>query len=242
MKKIIFSFITVLSLNIGFGQEGKLVYGDNIQKREAKNFHSIEVSNGIKLVLTKGGEETVVVDANESHYLDKIKTEVNNGILKIYWEKQKNVSDWKMMKTVKLTVYVSYKNLDNLKANSGASITHQGDFVGSNLDVALSSGASMNCAVKLDKLNVEQSSGATSNFSGNATNLAIKVNSGSQFKGYDLVSNYCNADARSGAGIKLTVNKELTAFASSGGGVNYKGEGLIKNIDIKSGGHVKRAK
>jgi hypothetical protein len=37
-------------------------------------------------------------------------------------------------------------------------------------------------------------------------------------------------DASSGGGVQVTVNKELSVEASSGGYVNYKDQGIIKNI------------
>ena len=77
--------------------------------------------------------------------------------------------------------------------------------------------------------------------SGKAAKLKVDVSSGAIFKGYDLASEYCDAKASSGGGARITVSKELAAKASSGGGVRYKGGAVIKDLDVSSGGVVKKA-
>jgi len=55
------------------------------------------------------------------------------------------------------------------------------------------------------------------NISGTATNCTIEASSGSSFKGYDLVQIFVK-QVRAAAPICVyTVNKELSASASSGG-------------------------
>jgi hypothetical protein len=104
----------------------------------------------------------------------------------------------------------------------------------------LSSGASFTGKVDIEKLSVDQSSGAGSNFTGKVMNLTVETSSGAVFRGYDLASEYCNARASSGGSVRVTVNKELTAKASSGGGIHYKGSGVIRDVDTGSGGSVSR--
>ena len=70
--------------------------------------------------------------------------------------------------------------------------------------------------------------------------MKITTSSGSDFNGYDLVSETCKADASSGSDIEITVNKELQAEASSGGGINYKGNGVVTNVSNSSGGKIKK--
>jgi len=144
---------------------------------------------------------------------------VVNGILKIY--RENNWHFWNSYHgTIK--VYVGYQHLDVLRASSGASITSD--------------------VLKLNKLNAEVSSGGEMVLSGTSEDLKIEGSSGGSFKGYDFVTNTCDAEASSGADIKLTIQKELIAKASSGGEIKFKGAALIKDIQESSGGEVKRVK
>jgi hypothetical protein len=89
-------------------------------------------------------------------------------------------------------------------------------------------------------LAVHFNSGGTINLSGTVTTLDVDGNSGGQFYGYNLRTVNCTAKATSGAGIQVTVTKEISAKANSGGFVRFKGDGLIRDINVNSGGSVKR--
>ena len=84
MKKIIFLFLFIGSVSNLLAQ--KVIDDHNVEKRTVGTFHGISVATGIKLILTEGTTEEVAVSANKTEYRDKIVTEVENGILKIYYE------------------------------------------------------------------------------------------------------------------------------------------------------------
>jgi hypothetical protein len=218
MKKLFSSLLALtIFFSLALGQE--VVSGENTQKRNIGSFHAVKTSAGIQVILTKGSKEELAVTASDADLVDKIKTVVSNGVLRIsrendnwrFWEKRRN---WKVV------VYVSYTQLDGLEASSGGSIQAK--------------------SVNLDKLTADVSSGGTITLSGSANALSIDGSSGGIFRGYDLAVTNCKADVSSGAGVQVTVNKEISAEASSGGYVRFKGDGLIRNINVSSGGSVKR--
>lgn len=218
MKKILSSLLAFTMLfSMALGQE--VVSGEHVQKRSVSSFHAIKTSAGIQVILTKGNKEELAVTTNDAELLERVKTTVTNGVLRIgrenddwkFWERRRN---WKVI------VYVSYKDLDGLEASSGGSIQAK--------------------SVDLDKLSADVSSGGTITVTGKAAALNVDGSSGGIFRGYDLNVTYCKADVSSGAGVQVSVNKEISAEASSGGYVRFKGEGLIRNINVSSGGTVKR--
>ena len=217
MKKIIVAFAVVL-LAASSAMAQRFVYDDNAEKRGISSFHAIETSAGIQVIITKGSKEELAVSANEKELIGKVETVVKDGVLKIYrdtdWKFWNNFKDWH------IKVYVSYVKLDGLEASSGASI-HGTD-------------------VHFDKLSVRQSSGALIELAGSADALHVDGSSGSQFKGYDLKSNTCQADVSSGADVKVNVSKEINAKASSGGSIRYEGEAAVRDIHVSSGGSVKK--
>ncbi|MEO7534887.1 MAG: DUF2807 domain-containing protein, partial [Ferruginibacter sp.] len=85
-----------------------------------------------------------------------------------------------------------------------------------------------------------QNSGAAIDITGKAGNLKVDVSSGAIFNGYDLAVDYCDAKATSGGSVRVNVNKELSVKANSGGGIRYKGAGVIKDMNVSSGGIVKK--
>jgi len=217
MKKILL-FASIIFLGLSAHAQ-KTVAESNAQKRAVKSFHSIDVSSGIKVLLTQGDKEELAVAAGDPAYLEYIETTVKDGVLKI--TRNQDWKFWNQWKNWKVTVYLSYKDLKLIKANSGAHIS------GSNLS--------------FNNLEVNMSSGAYAELEGNTTDLNVEASSGAMFKGYNLTTTKCLAESSSGGGVQVNVSKELSARASSGGSIRYKGEGLIRDIKVGSGGTVKRS-
>ncbi|MEI9958430.1 MAG: head GIN domain-containing protein [Ferruginibacter sp.] len=239
MKKLLFSLVTLISLS-AFAQEKDIVNDANAQKRTLNaSFTGISVSDGVDLYLTQGNEESVAVSASDEKYMERFKTVVEDGILKIYYD-NKGIN-WAANEKRKLRAYVSFKTLEKLHASGGADVRIQNSIDVANLEVKFTSGSSFSGKLKAKELNVEQNSGSSINISGNADKIKVEVSSGAIFKSYDLTVDYCEAKASSGGGVRITINKELSAKANSGGGVKYKGEAVIKDINVNSGGSVKKA-
>jgi len=219
-----------------FAQD-KIVYDANAEVRNVSSFHAVEVSNGINLILKQGSSDAVAVSASSTDIIKRIKTEVVDGKLKIYVDHEgwHDETGHKNMKA-----YVTIRNIDELEANSGADATTDGNINSDNLKITLSSGADFDGSVTASKLFVDQSSGSDMDIKGKVQSIDIKTSSGADFNGYDLVSETCSAHASSGSDIEITVNKELQADASSGGGISYKGGASITNVSNSSGGKIKK--
>ncbi len=216
MKKIVISLIAGILAVSGMAQ--KVVYDDNVQKRNVHGFHAIESNAGIEVIISKGDKEELAVSVGDLKYLDEVRTVVENGVLKI--NRSDNWKLWNQWKNWKVKVYVSYTSLEGVKATSGASIT------GTDL--------------QLNRLIAKFNSGGYITLSGSVDELTVDGNSGGQFRGYSLSTNTCKADLTSGAGAQVTVNKEISARANSGGFIRFKGDAQIRDINVNSGGSVKR--
>ncbi len=90
-------------------QAQKTIYDANAETRSVKGYKAIRVSHGIDLHISYG-EEMVAVSAKDTEFRDRIKTEVENGVLKIWyeWKEGKNIL---MASNKALKAYVSYKQL-----------------------------------------------------------------------------------------------------------------------------------
>ena len=85
MKKILFLLLFAAVTSAVSAQ--KTIKDANAEKRNVSGYHGVEVSGGIDLFLSQG-EESVAVSASDTKYRDRIKTEVKDGVLKIYVEKK----------------------------------------------------------------------------------------------------------------------------------------------------------
>jgi hypothetical protein len=74
------------------------------------------------------------------------------------------------------------------------------------------------------------------------SNLSIEASGASDFKGYDLKTDYCDVNISGASGVQIWVNKELSAKASGASDVRYRGEGLIRDIKTSGASSVSRSK
>jgi hypothetical protein len=105
--------------------------------------------------------------------------------------------------------------------------------------VEISGGSDFDGKVETDDLDIQASGGSDVDISGKAEKLTIDASGGSDFKGYELASDICNVEASGGSDVHVTVNKELSASASGGSDVYYKGTGLIRELKT-SGASIKK--
>ncbi len=235
MKSLSLVFAGLLLSLASFSQ--KTIKDANAELRKVKSFHAISVSSGIELTLVQDNTESVAVSANTTELRDHIKTVVENGELKISFDN----SIWKRNNgNRRLRAYVSVIKLDGLDVSSGASVKVEGQVKSPKLEIEVTSGGMFKGVVETGDLSVEQSSGSIVNISGKTGRLEVEGSSGSVFNGYDLEAQSADADISSGGQINLTVTKELSAEATSGGAISYKGKGVIRNIKTGSGGGVSR--
>jgi hypothetical protein len=241
MKKL-FSFLLLILVTTAVLAQQKVVYDAHAEQRTVSPFHAIKVSHGIELLIKQGSDESLAISADNNEQRDAVKTEVVNGELRIYIE-QRMEKWWQQLrkKGVRVKAYVSFKNLDRIDGSSGSKTTIDGSLSGNDLSIDLSSGALLNGDITVTTLDVDQSSGAKSTMGGRVQNLEVSASSGAHFYGYNLAAEKVKANASSGGKMELSVGKEMSASASSGGAINYKGEGSVSNVSTSSGGKVRRS-
>jgi Putative auto-transporter adhesin, head GIN domain len=234
MKKLLL-IITVLVFSTG--AQAQKINDANAEKRNVSGYHAVEVSGGIDLYLSEG-EESVAISASETKHRDRIKTEVKNGVLKIWYEYNSNVKiDWGNRK---MKAYVSYKILDKLRASGGSDVLVYGAIKSPSLKVDVSGGSDFEGKVEANNLTIGASGGSDVRISGTAKQLGIDASGGSDFKGYELAADICNLQASGGSDVYITINKELIADASGGSDVHYKGAGLIREIKSSGSSSIKK--
>lgn len=203
----------------------------NAEVREAKNFHSINLSSAFDVYLSQSNEEAVAVSASETKYREHIKVEVKDGILYVGY-------DSKGMRwgsgNKKLKAYISFKQIDKLSISGACDVFINGTLKADDLAINQSGASDLKGKIDVKKLSVDLSGASDITMSGNATQLDVEANGASDFKGFDLVTDVCDVRASGASDIKITVNVSLSAHASGASDVRYKGNGVI--TDIKSSG------
>lgn len=238
MKLALVALVTFFMVPV-FAQKSNLINDPNAVLREVgKGFTAIKVSSGIDLYLSQSDAEAVAVSASDEKYLEGLKTEVVNGMLKIYYE-NKGIK-WTGGNKKKLKAYVSVIILNRLVVSAGSNALVSGVIKTDKLNLEVNSGAEFKGELAARELVADVNSGAGIKVSGTTGQLQVNASSGAGFWGYNLTTDYCSAKASSGASVQIKVNREIGAHANSGGNIRYKGDAVIKDVKINSGGSIKK--
>jgi len=207
----------------------------NVETQErniSEDFTGIKVSQGINVYLTTNNNLNLTVEADEN-IIDLLRTEVNNGTLKIYFEKN-------IWRAKSRNVYLSVPSLSSVVTTSGASVKFENSLKTGKLSLRATSGADIDAHVDVTDLSSATTSGADIKISGIAKNFDASATSGSDIKAFNLKADYVRARVTSGADIKVRALKEISAKATSGGDIRYEGNPKVVNKTKNSGGSIRQ--
>jgi hypothetical protein len=226
MKNILLA-VALIFINIASDAQQTIVNDANAEQRQLTgSFTAIKVSGGIDLYISQSATEALAVSASEQKYIDDIKTVVENGVLRIYYDSKIRWTKGNK----KLKVYLSFKNIERLEANGSSDVHVAGIIAVPSLSLDMNGASNFKGAVNVTNLTMELSGASDARISGTATNVTIQSSGASDLKGYDLVTENCTAKASGASDINITVNKELNVHASGASDVYYKGTGVIRDI------------
>ncbi|HMC99607.1 MAG TPA: head GIN domain-containing protein [Ferruginibacter sp.] len=239
MKKILFALSIFASLCAK--AQNEMVVDPNAEVRTLNgSFSSIKVNGAIDVYVSQSDNEAVAVSASEDKFIRKIHTEVDNGVLKIYYEKEGGLHFGINTKDRKLKAYVSFKDISKLDINGACDVHVAGMITESKLQLSCSGASSFNGNVKVDDLEMDLSGASDIRIGGSAKTVDISSTGASDVKGFDLQTDVCTAKASGASDINITVNKELNAHATGASSIMFKGEGAIKDRHSSGASSIER--
>lgn len=252
MKSTLSVLATLFAFYSCFAQES--------ETRSLPSFSEISAHEGINVYIKKGAREEARVVSTKID-LEDILTEVSGDRLKVHLDDDKRSWWGNGGSRGEIDVYVTYKEIDLLKASSSGSIEAQGtidadgDFevgvsssgdieasiVADELEIDASSSGDARLKVKVNEIDAEVSSSGDIEVSGVAIRQYVKASSSGDYHGYDVDSEEVDARVSSGGSIKINVKNKLDARASSGGSIRYEGSPEYVDASSSSGGSVKKS-
>lgn len=235
MKKWIALFIVFISIKAG---AQNLVYDANAEVRKVEAFNGVSAGGGITVYVSQGKEQAIAVSAEDEKNVSKIKTEVKDGVLKIYIDAA-TWNNWSWGNK-KIKAYVTVTELNKLELSGGSIGKIVDELSTDKLDLECHGGSIVNGKINASQLSLDLTGGSIATISGAFDNANVEASGGSIVKDFDAVAEVCKIDASGGSVINFTVNKELTADASGGSIISYKGEGIVKSVDTSGGSMIKK--
>lgn len=213
---------------------GVNVHAQESEERKVGSFTGVKVSEGIDVYVKKGSSEGVRVEASGTE-LSNVVTEVSGSYLKIH------LRSGNIRGKVSVRVYVTYTKLEKLYASSAGNIF--GDGILRTDDLVLQCSSAGNIEIEVDARGVEASASSAGQIElrGRTKSFEGDVSSAGQIDAYELHSNVADVRASSAGQIKLSVESELNADASSGGSIRFRGNPSRSMTNSSSGGSVKKS-
>lgn len=215
----------MFDLNFGSGVRGN---GQVVEEsREVtEGFTAIVASEGLDVYVTQGSATAVRVEADEN-VIDLIGTDIQDGKLKVHAIENIGRATKK--------VYVTLPEITSLEAGSGADLVGQGLIRADKIRLSASSGADLKLELVADQVEADCSSGADMRLGGSANLLYADASSGADLNAGELQAKVCRTNASSGADVKVHALEELTADASSGADIHYRGDARVETRKSASG-------
>jgi hypothetical protein len=239
MKCLISSLLLLVTgFSLQAQQEKNLVMDANAEVRQVSGFTAIDVSGAIDLYLSQGKEEGVAVSASSDEIRARIKTEITNGVLRIYFDAKG--LNWKRWGNHKMKAYITFIRVGRIEASGACNLKTTDPIQQSELKLEMSGASDFTGEVKVDKLRLDASGASNIQLKGSAATVTIDATGASIIKCYELQSEMAKVNASGASSVRLTVNKELSADASGGSTLFYKGTGLIRDISSSGGASIKK--
>lgn len=232
MKQLIISFFALLTLGACHHVTGS---GNIItEKRSTGEFKGVHIGGGFTAEVRIGPVTEVVVEADDN-VMDRIRTRVEGGILKVETDRLNNTTN------VHLKVYITTPVLTTVKGSGGAHVEVRSNIQSTEkLKFAASSGATVQAEVDAPEVEADASSAGSLQLSGKTRDYDASSSSGANIKSWDLLSENTKVSVSSGADAAVHASVKLKASASSGGNVSYHGAANVEIHESSGGGVSKR--
>ncbi len=199
----------------------------NTRTISSKNFTSIAVSSGIDLFLTQGNTESVVIKGREEVINDVVVEQEGNNLTIKYKE---GINWGRLFRGAEIRAYVTVKKLNGITASGGSDVETKSTINTDKMSIKSSGGADLDLNIVCKDISISSSGGSDITLKGIAENMILTTSGGSDVDAFDFKVNYAQVTTSGGSDANVYVNKGLTANATGGSDIHYKGNAALKKV------------
>ena len=223
----ILSSIAAILLSLG-------VFGQQKETRDVPSFNAVSMAISGDLYFTQGSPREVMVQADESS-LDKVITEVKDGVLKV--KKEKGTRNLRNVK-----VWVTAPEIEGFYLAGSGNIIAEGKVESDELDLKVSGSGN----IKLQDLQGEEvgialSGSGNVEAAGSAEELRIAISGSGNVNTGSLGVSECSVRISGSGNCQVNVSGELDAKISGSGNVTYSGRPQV-DAAVSGSGKVRSLK
>lgn len=193
------------------------------QERKVGDFTGILQSTSADVFITNGNENTVKVKADE-HVIDKLTTNVENGILQIGTE-----GSLRNIRT--LEVYITMKRLDYIKNSGSGNISCRGGLPGNDVKISINGSGDLEADMEAKNMEISISGSGDVELSGVRGDFNLSVSGSGDVEAENLQLENCNVTIQGSGDVQLKgATAELLIKQNGSGDVNAY---ALKAVDVK---------
>jgi hypothetical protein len=208
------------------------VCGFSTEDRHLSGFNAVSVSGSFDVFITQGPSESVKVDA-PSDVIDRIITEVQGGVLKIY-TKNNNGFNWNTSGNRKMIVYVSIKDINSVSLSGSGDVLFKEGLRAPSLIVKLNGSGDISGKIEVKNLETSLSGSGDITLTGRAQTSTVSVVGSGDFTGQNLVTSNTSVKVAGSGDASVNAADKIEASVVGSGDIHYTG--AAKNVSSSKAG------
>ena len=226
MKKVLFFVMCA-------GLTSMIAFGQKKETRTVSGFTGIDASSVFDITVSRGSAESLVIEADDA-IMPQVRSEVRNGVLRLYLDDEKKV---KNVKTLKATVVM--KNLEKVSLSGACKFTANDLFTPDRFKGDCSGASNLTLHVNTGELNIEASGACKIQIKANVTgNAKLDVSGTSKIQG-ELKAANVKFDSSGVSSVDLTGSATDFKINVSGTANVKTGDFSVKTATVESSGTSK---
>ena len=181
----------------------------------------------VKLIAST--ENKVIITGNREKEVEVVN---NNGELKL------RMPFPKLLSGDDISIKLYYKNIDDVTANEGSSITSEATFKQTIFGLNAKEGAQIKLKIDAQKVNVKAVTGGIIELSGEAVNQDVVIMSGGILKAKNLKTSQTTVNLSAGGNAEINASTLVDAKVKAGGTVSIYGKPKQINQQTILGGKI----
>jgi hypothetical protein len=210
-----------------------LASGQKKETRAVSGFTGIDASSAFDITVTKGGTESLVIEADDD-IMPLVRSEVRNGVLHLYLDNHRQIRN---IKTLKASVVM--KNLDKAVLSGASKLTANDLFTPDKFKGDCSGASNLTVNVNTGELSISASGACKIQLKANVTgNAKFDVSGASKIQG-ELRAENVKFDSSGVSSLELTGSANDLKIDVSGTSNIKAGDFSVKTATVESSGTSK---
>ena len=205
------------------------------ETRQLSGYTKLDVSDAMEVEVTFGQQEEVIVEAN-SNLHQYILTDVVNGVLKIRLKNNIRIKSGSEIK-----IYVSATTIDQVLPDDASRVEFMNDVTTSNFEIDIDGASRFQGGIYTGDIKVNAEGASNVEIWGTTDSTEMKASGASNIGDFAfLINNYLEIDLSGASKAELTCDGVMDIEVSGVSRFNYKGNGVINELDISGASSVNK--